>query len=426
MRNFFFLLIALITLSGTKCNEVEQDPTIKSIFAELEAEFPQILQNPDKYEVQVRYTQINLDDDKNLKFDNFDYRVDPLHYFYPASTVKMPVAFLALEKLEMIQASGYKVNIDTPIRFGKGMSPQTKFKTDDTAKNSIITLRHLINRVFTVSDNNAYNRLYEFVGRDDINKSLRAKGFFYQSRIISRVGVSGFDYETNAFANPFEFYNDHGVIYSEIVRKSSNDFRSLIVQNSTKGVAYIDSDENLINEAFDMSDKNFINLEDLEASLQRVIFPEYFPEESRFQLSEYHLSFLRHAMARLPKEQEYPKYDTEKYYDSYVKFFMYGDNKNEIPDHIRIFNKVGYAYGTLTDCAFILDSKYNLAFFLSATIHVNENQIFNDGIYEYDELGIPFLASLGRKIYELELGRDRPKYDLSKFKMDYGREFGVK
>jgi len=421
MKNSILFLIALFTLSGTKCNEVVVDPTIKSVFEELESEFPQILQDPDKYEVQVRYTQINLED-KQLKFDNFDYHVDPLQYFYPASTVKMPVAFLALEKLEMIQSSGYKVDIDTPIRFGKGMSPQTKFKNDATAKDSIITLRHLINRVFTVSDNNAYNRLYEFVGRDDKNKALRAKGFFKHSRIISRVGVSGFDYETNAFANPFEFYNDNGVIYTEIVRKSSNDFRSLIVQNSSKGLGYIDSEDELINEPFNMSDKNFINIEDLEASLQRVIYPEYFSEESRFQLNEYHYSFLRHAMARLPREQEYPKYDREEYHDSYVKLFMFGDNQNEIPDHIRIFNKVGYAYGTLTDCAFIVDLKYDIAFFLTATIQVNENQIFNDGVYEYDEVGIPFLASLGRKIYDLELSRDRPNYDLDRFKMNYNKE----
>ncbi len=426
MKNFIFLLIVLFTLSGTKCNDVNEDPSFKTIFKELESEFPQILAKPEKFEVQVRYTQINLDSKDKLEFENFDYRVDPFQYFYPASTVKMPVAFLALEKLEMIQKSGYKVDIDTPLRFGKGMSPQTTFSEDNTAKDSIITLRHLINRVFSISDNNAYNRLYEFVGRDDINKELRSKGLFDHSRIITRVGVSGFDYETNAFANPFEFYNDHGVIYSEIVRKSHNDFRSLVVKNSIKGKAYIDSADNLVNQPFDMSNKNFVNIEDLEGSLQRIIYPEYFSKKSRFQISNYHSAFLRHAMARLPREQNYPQYDLDQYHDSYVKFFMYGDNKNEIPDHIRIFNKVGYAYGTLTDCAFIVDLKYNLAFFLTATIHVNENQIFNDGVYEYDEIGIPFLASLGRKVYDLELSRERPKYDLSRFKLKYDREFIAK
>jgi hypothetical protein len=33
---------------------------------------------------------------------------------------------------------------------------------------------------------------------------------------------------------------------------------------------------------------------------------------------------------------------------------------------------------------------------------VNHNQIFNDGEYEYDALGIPFLGALGRAVYEYE------------------------
>ena len=71
----------------------------------------------------------------------------------------------------------------------------------------------------------------------------------------------------------------------------------------------------------------------------------------------------------------------------------------------QIYNKVGYAFGTLTETAFIEDSKNNIRFFLSATILVNKNEIFNDDIYEYDTVGIPFLAELGRAFYELEMNR---------------------
>jgi len=407
-----------------KCNNEKQaQASLQNIISELEQEFPDIINNPDKYELQVRYTQVDLDKEGKHIFQNHDFFIDPVHYFYPASMVKLPVAVLALEKLELIQNAGYKVSIDTPMRFGKGMAPQTSFKADETANGSVITLRHLINRVFAVSDNNAYNRLYEFVGRDDINNALKALGIFEHSRIIGRVGVSGFDYETNAFANPFEFYDESGEIYSEIVRKSTFDYQTDVLTSIVKGEAYVNSEDELVNEPFDMSYKNFISIEDLEGILQRIIYPESFTENQRFNVNTYHLAFLKHAMARLPKEHKYPEYDQEKYYDSYVKFFMYGDNKKSIPNHIRIFNKVGYAYGTLTDCAFIVDTRYNIAFFLTATILVNENKTFNDGIYEYDEVGIPFLASLGRKIYEYELTREKSKLDLSQFKLKYNQEF---
>jgi len=93
--------------------------------------------------------------------------------------------------------------------------------------------------------------------------------------------------------------------------------------------------------------------------------------------------------------------------DGYCKFFMYGSVKEEIPDYIRIFNKVGLAYGFLTDNAYIIDTKNGLEFFLSAVIYVNENQILNDDVYEFKEKGLPFFTELGNRIYEHELNRQR-------------------
>ena len=42
---------------------------------------------------------------------------------------------------------------------------------------------------------------------------------------------------------------------------------------------------------------------------------------------------------------------------------------------------------------------------VTATILVNKDGIFNDDAYEYDEIGIPFLAELGRALYAIELKR---------------------
>ena len=41
------------------------------------------------------------------------------------------------------------------------------------------------------------------------------------------------------------------------------------------------------------------------------------------------------------------------------------------------------------------------AFILSATIKVNNNRIYNDDKYEYDDIGFPFLAELGREIIKI-------------------------
>jgi hypothetical protein len=103
-------------------------------------------------------------------------------------------------------------------------------------------------------------------------------------------------------------------------------------------------------------------------------------------------------MSRSTLESSSPNYDDGDHWDSYGKFFIYGDQKGKMTDQIRIYNKVGYAYGTLTDVAYIHDKSNDLSFFLTATILVNENKIFNDDQYEFDSIGIPFLATLGRLV----------------------------
>ena len=104
-------------------------------------------------------------------------------------------------------------------------------------------------------------------------------------------------------------------------------------------------------------------------------------------------------MGRFPDGSYYP--------DGYVKFLMFGGTEPELPDNIRIFNKVGDAYGFLTDAAYIVDFENNIEFILAATVYTNANQTFNDDEYEYDEIGLPFLRDLGRAIYEIELERER-------------------
>jgi hypothetical protein len=82
---------------------------------------------------------------------------------------------------------------------------------------------------------------------------------------------------------------------------------------------------------------------------------------------------------------------------------MFGDTKENIPANIKIYNKVGDAYGTLIDCAYIVDTENKVEFMVSATLLVNKDGIFNDDKYDYDAIGFPFLAELGRQLYAKNL-----------------------
>ena len=169
-----------------------------------------------------------------------------------------------------------------------------------------------------------------------------------------------------------------------------------------KGKGFIDDDDVLIEETFDFSFKNYYPIRTQHEILKRLIFPEQYDDKETFHLGMKERELLLKAMWSPPRLQSYIE---EEYHDGYGKFFMYGDTIKRIPENIKIYNKVGYAYGTLTDCAYIVDHANGVEFFLTATILVNENGIFNDDQYEYESIGIPFLAALGRALYRFESKR---------------------
>ena len=72
---------------------------------------------------------------------------------------------------------------------------------------------------------------------------------------------------------------------------------------------------------------------------------------------------------------------------------------------------------SVTDPAKVPSAKNAVLPILAATLLSNSDGIFNDDRYDYSTVGFPFLAKLGRAVYDHELKRDRPvKPDLTKFK----------
>ncbi|MFN2459033.1 MAG: hypothetical protein ABR502_12600, partial [Chitinophagaceae bacterium] len=128
---------------------------------------------------------------------------------------------------------------------------------------------------------------------------------------------------------------------------------------------------------------------------------------------------LHKYMSMMPRESLFPQYDST-YNDAYVKFLLYGGSGEIQNSDIRIFNKVGDAYGFLTDVAYVVDYKNKVEFFLSATIYCNTDEIFNDDKYDYEAIGFPFMKNLGQVIYNYELQRQKKNVpDLSAFRIYY-------
>lgn len=377
---------------------------------EASGELLHILNNPDSFHYQLIYTKIDRDKYNAASFTHQFLHVDKARYFNPASTVKMPLAFLALEKLNRMNIRG--VNKYTAMLTDSSFPGQTTVLNDSTAKNGMPSVAHYIRKIFLVSDNDAYNRLYEFIGQKTINERLWQMG--YTDARITRRFVRATE-EENRHTNPVRFVDAQGkLLFFQPPAYSDLEFN--FSKKVLVGIAHYDRDEKLIQEPMDFTAHNNLPLEYLQQIMQSVLFPESVNAKQRFDLTTDDYRFLYKYMATLPPQTDYPKYDTTEFFDSYTKFFMFRSGKSNIPPYIKVLNKTGWSYGFLTDIAYVIDLKNKVEFMLSGTIYVNRDGVLNDDKYEYDELGYPFFKEVGNIIYQYELKRNRTFIpDLSKF-----------
>lgn len=404
-------LCAILCVFVVKTHAQKTDKFLDDLLHKSPELFGPVLRNPAKYDVQILYTQINRDAQNRPTFRTFRYRVDKDRYFYPASTVKLPAVLLALEKLNEL-----KVNRSAVMLTDSAERAQTSVQRDTTAQNGLPSVAHYAKKILLVSDNDAFNRLYEFIGQCDINERLYKKGY-RDLRIVHRLSVP-FTAEQNRYTNPVRFVDGSRTLYQQPARTCQQAFRP--VSAIRRGVGYMKGDS-LIRQPFNFTDKNYFALEEQQAILKAILFPDDVPARQRFNLTRDDYQFLYQYMSQLPRETAFPKYDST-YYDSYCKFLLAGDQKTPFPSRIRIFNKVGDAYGYLIDNAYIVDFDKGIEFLLAAVIYVNEDGVFNDDKYEYDAVGMPFLGNLGRVIYDYEAKRKRPnRPNLNRFRANYDR-----
>lgn len=373
-----------------------------------------VLDSVDKYQVQILFTRIDRNEHMNPMFETYSFNLDDERYFYPASTVKLPVAILALEWLE--EQNVDNLTLDTPMLTDSVRPSQLPAYVDNSSKDSLPSIGHYIKKILLVSDNDAYNRLYELLGQDYINQKLAEKGLKH-TVINHRLSYPANEIE-NRYFNPIRFVDQSGEVILEIPERKteaiySNPERPVI------GQAYYVGDS-LIKNGMEFTYKNKFALSDLHGVVQRIIFPRSFMEDERFHLNDEHRKFILKYMSMLPGESDFPRYEGPDYYDSYSKFFKFGTDKSPIPNRFRIFNKTGWAYGHLIDGSYFVDYENGVEFFVSAIIYTNKNQTLNDDTYETEEIGLPFFAELGEYLYQLELGRKKIlKPDFGELKMDY-------
>jgi hypothetical protein len=348
-------------------------------------------------------------------------------YFYPASTVKLYAALAAYEQindLRRIHGAGSgspdpftqpAIHEETALRFHplfegesvRATDPSRVMSTDPFNTNPI-TIRHEAHKIFVVSDNPAFNTLYEFVGQDDLNRRLRQWGA-RETQIVHRLAVARSS-EENRLAPRI----DVGLLPGAPQIGQRRATMPHAIQPQTEefllGRGFL-RNGTLVEEPFDFSDKNFTTLSDLQITLARLLFPtihsfsvttgdglQFGPLPGRpLDLTDAQRQQLIASATILPRESESPKYDPEKFPDDHVKFLLPGLLRVRPLEEWRIVNKIGLAYGFVTENAYVEHRPTGRAVFVAAVIHRNPNGIYNDNQYDY-ETTLAEMATLGEVV----------------------------
>lgn len=382
------------------CHFNQSDNPLPKIISSMESKFSDVVRNPKKHKLQILYTQIDREGANEPIFKTYSFGLDTNDYFYPASAIKLPIAVLAIEKANLLK----EVNVHNRFEIDSGSVYKMGVLVSPDSKSGYPSIAHSIRKMLVVSDNNSSNYMYDFLGRDYINRRLWDIGF-KSVRMRHRLSLQ-LNEKENKVTSPITFYEDSTILYHQQSR-----FAQLALDVNSNNL-FIGKNHYVCKKKkigpLNFRNKNFMDLYDQHELIKKVMFPETYQTDERFNLSDDDLSLLRREMSILPRQSDYPRYaDYDKYYDGYCKFFMFGDTKKEIPDHIKIFNKIGLAYGFALDNAYIVDIDNNIEFFLTAVLYSNSNEVMNDNMYDYDSISIPFLSELGRKIYNYESKREK-------------------
>jgi hypothetical protein len=370
----------------------------------------QVLNHPSTYQLQIIYTQIDRDAQNVPHFTRHTYHLNPQQYFNPASLVKLPVAMLALEKLHKLPNT---VNRNTILSTGVAWRCQTPVPFAAPADSDRqATIGNYVKRMLLVSDNLAYNRLYEFLGQKLLNDRLQQLGYT-GSRIVRRFAPC--DTAANRHTNPVAFHSTSGdTLYIQSAQTNPHTPPPPLGPVFA-GRAYKAGDR-IIHHPYDFTTANNLPLTDVTSLLQAVLFPGTVSGVQQPSLIASDYAFLHQYLHLTPHASRFSTYAATKYFDAYKKYLYYGRLPTAKPQSgLRIFNIVGMSHGYLADVAYFADSLHQAEFMLSAVLYVNQDGIINDGAYEYDSIGEPFLAQLGQLFYRYEADRIRrypPKLDV--------------
>lgn len=358
-----------------------------------------ILDDPATHRFQVLVSEVVHRPGRPPILRRHGYRVDA-EYFYPASSIKLCGAVAALQAIEDLEARHHVTGlVDAPVEIAPlfpGDAPQVADPTH--LAGGRITVAHQIRKLALVSDNPAYNRLFDLVGHEPLNRALHALG--HRSAVLNHR-LSDPRVFPDPYATAAVTLHPPGMPPIHIPARTSTLHLTNTAPGLKVGSAHL-RDGILVPEPLDFTRRNGISLVDLQNLLVQVVRPDIDIGTPPLVLAPGHRALLVDALTRHPRESDDPRYDPAGYPDAYAKFLLPGVRRvfpeTEPGRRVEIAAKIGRAYGFSVENSHLHHPGTGRTVFVTAVLYTNADGVLNDDRYEYDTVADPVLADLGERI----------------------------
>jgi hypothetical protein len=319
---------------------------------------------------------------KKLELRRLGFRLGA-EYFYPASAVKTCAAYGVADKIQDLRKEAGKarpIDFKTPVRFTEGEGRAKHFFPT--------TLRRELEKALVLSDNDAHNRLFDFVGRDELAERLSRIGV-RSARLVQYLG------------------NDAELRVTPVIELMPRGQKSFYVAQRLGfepppppgepvllGQAHVTASGIRVPRPMDFSPRNAIPVRELQDVLVAITRPDLVEEDPRPRpLDKADRAELLAILSSLPSDL--PRMAKSRTLDAMQKP-LHIALKGALPGHkLKIYSKGGRAYGFSVENAYVVDETTHRSVFVTATIYANQTETLNDDRYEYEAVASPFIEKLG-------------------------------
>lgn len=360
---------------------------------------PKLAASPETYRFEMLLTCID-EDDGVPHVAQGRFRTDT-EYVYPASAIKLFVTAAALAFVSKARRGVPGLDWDAPLARCTASGACT-FVEDPSNRlpphAGIATIGHLVRRVHLVSDNVAYNTLYDVVGHEELHRWAWDAGLA-SLRVHHRM-FSWAPAEVQRTTPAFRIGTPPHVV--AIPRRTSDlDLPPLPFASTAVGTAHVDPrTRRRVAAPMDFSTKNYASLEDHHRLILSLVRPDLRAASSLGLIDPGIDDDLRErlvaAMTEDPNASADPAYPPPHRGKTAFKPLLPGIVRVVPESEIAYANKAGRAYGFHVENAVIRYRARTAA--VTVSVYGNEDGVVNDDRYDYDTVTRPVLATVGEAV----------------------------